>query len=372
MRKSLFFRLIRTDLLRLRKYILQILVSIILLLFVCAFAGYFISKNLYKEDTFQTVNIAFYLPESDSSEFDEMALGMLNNLASINEVASLIRVNSPEEGYSLINSKEAMFLIIVPKDFVMGILDGTNPTLDIIIQDDSDITSYIANELFLSYAKYLGIAQSGVYSALDIMRLHHIDDEEMSTIQNYVNLTYLDRSLNKDSYITTSSVTDENNYSLLQHYMAVAVLLSLFFVSFVIMPLLQGYNNGINTVLNSNRITILHILSSKFIYSFFALYIAYLPCHLSISIYFGKINPLGVITPIPTLFIIALIISVISSLRKDNFTGNLSILVFALVIVYIGGGILPTALLPSIVQKLSSYMPGTYMIMNISNALFAI
>ena len=168
MRKSLFFRLIRTDLLRLRKYILQILVSIILLLFVCAFAGYFISKNLYKEDTFQTVNIVFYLPESDSSEFDEMALGMLNNLASINEVASLIRVNSPEEGYSLINSKEAMFLIIVPKDFVMGILDGTNPTLDIIIQDDSDITSYIANELFLSYAKYLGIAQSGVYSALDI------------------------------------------------------------------------------------------------------------------------------------------------------------------------------------------------------------
>lgn len=341
-----------------------------LLLLICASAGFFVSKNLYRDKTFQKINIAYYLPESETVNYEEMALTMLNDLASIKEVTSLIRVDSPEKGYSMINNNEAMFFILVPDDFVLGILDGTNPTLDIILQDNSDISSYIANELFLSYAKYLGIAQAGVYSALDIMRLYKIEEGEMTRIQNNVNLTYLDRSLNKDNYISTSSVTDENNYSLLQHYMAVAVVLSLFFISFVIMPLLQGYNNGIKSMLSCNKINTLHILSSKIIYCFFALYIAYLPCYLSISIYFGKINPVGVVKAIPTLFIIALIVSVVSSLCSDNFTGNLCILVLALIIVYIGGGILPTALLPASIQRLSSYMPGKYMIMNISNALF--
>ena len=42
----------------------------------------------------------------------------------------------------------------------------------------------------------------------------------------------------------------------------------------------------------------------------------------------------------------------------------------AIAIAYIGGGILPHAMLPRIIQNISTYLPGQYLISNLAHSLF--
>ena len=67
---------------------------------------------------------------------------------------------------------------------------------------------------------------------------------------------------------------------------------------------------------------------------------------------------------------ISLIIALIGTITKDNFSGNLTILLVAILITYIGGGLIPNAMLPGIIQKISDFLPGKYILSGIANALF--
>ena len=369
---DIFFRLIITDLKRLKNYIWQILVSVILLLLVCASAGIIISNNIYKEDSFENIRIAYYIPDDDDRRYNNLAIGMLKDMQSMQEVAELVQVTTVDEGYSLLERGDILYFIIVPEQFFSGILDSTNPPLDIVVKDNSSMSAYIANELFLSYAKYLGIAQAGIYSTLDTVRKHDLDTEQIYDIQERVNLTYLDRALNKDSCINIIEATNEGSYSLAQHYIASALMLSLFFMSFVLMTYLLGHNKGTINRLATNKINGLHLLASRTISMIAAIYIAYIPCYLGISAYNGHFNLAGMLTAIPAIVAIAFIIALISSLSKNVFSANMLILATAVTIAYIGGGIIPTAMLPSIIQTISDYLPGKYIIMCLSQALFGV
>lgn len=371
-KKDIFISLVIADLKRLKKYIFQIIVSVILVLIVCTAAGIVISKNIYKEDEFQAVRLAYYLPDDDDKKYNKLAIGMLEEMRSMQESAEMMQVSSIEEGYKMLENGDISYFIIVPEDFFSGIMDSTNPTLDIIVNDNSSITSYIANELFISYAKYLGIAQAGIYSALDTVREHGFSPDQVYDVQDKVNLIFLDRSLNKDGYINTVDATNEGSYSLLQHYFASALMLSLFFVSFVIMPFLRGYNSGIYKKLSTYGINESHIFFSRLVCTCLALYVAFIPCFIGISIYNRSIHILGLIIAIPAIMLIALIIAFISSFSSNVFSGNIITLVIALLIVYIGGGIIPSALLPSVVQTLSNITPGKYVIKCLSIALFGL
>lgn len=371
MRKpDIFLRLIITDLKRLKNYIWQIFAAVLILLTVCASAGIIISKYIYKEDAFQTIRIAYYIPEDDDIKYNRLAIGMLKDMQSMQEIAELVQTSTIEEGYSLLERGDILYFIIVPERFFSGIMDSTNPPLDIVVKDNETISAYIANELFLSYAKYLGIAQAGIYSMLDTVRNHDLDSERIYELQDRVNLIYLNRALNKDGYIEHIEATNEGVYTLEQHYIASALMLSLFFTAFVLMPFLQGYNNGITTSLSVVKINSIHIMASRTISMLAAVYASYIPCFLAISIYGGHFNHSGLVTAFPAVFAIAAIIAIISTLSKNVFTGNMLILTLTVAIAYVGGGIAPTATLPSAIQTISNYLPGKYIINCLSQALY--
>lgn len=373
MRKTtMFFNLICANLKRLRHYIAPVLASVIILLSVCAAAGMIISKNIYKEQTFTTISLAYYLPEDDDKKYNLLALGMLEEMRSMQETAELIQVSDIEDGYRMLESGDVLFFIIVPDNFFSGIMDSTNPPLDIVVRDNSSVSSYVANELFLSYGRYLSIAQAGIYSALDTVRSHELDSEQIYNIQDKVNLIYLDRALNKDGYIETKDATDEGNLSLQQHYIAVAIMLTLFFTSFMIAPLIQKYNPGMNLQIKVHNLGIFHIFLSNFISTICILYIAYVPCWAAVSLWQRSRYPAGLLTVVPCILLIALFINIINALCSSTIVNHMILLVFTLGIAYIGGGILPSAMLPEIIQRLSAHMPGAYMISAIGHSIFGI
>ncbi len=365
-------RLIFTDLKRLKNYIASIIIATLIIGTICGVAGGVISQNIYKQGTKEIIGIGYYIPADGKEDMNNMGISMLQEMESMKSTATLIQVASPEEGYKLLEREEILYLVIVPEKFISSIMNGTNTPLEIVVWDNSSITSYIANEMFMSYAKYLGLAQSAVYSTIDAAYNHGLSKEERNPIRTTVNLTFLDRSLNKDSFFEVIDGSKEGQATLLQHYLAAAVMLSLIFMSFVLMPLLQGYNRSMQTKLNTMGIGRIHIFISGWVSAVAGLYLSYLICFIAISIIAKAFNPLGLITAFPSIILIGGIISAVASISKSIFAANMTMLILGIFIAYIGGGIIPSAMLPSIVQQLSNFMPGKYIITNLAVALFGL
>lgn len=366
----LFSSLMRANLKRLTKYIPSVLISVSIVLVICTFAGAILSSGIYEEKSREKLCVAYYIPAEDDDRYTSLAVDMLQEIDSINEVATLVRVSEISDGYDMLSSNEAMYFIIVPAKFISGILDSTNPHVDIVVKDNSSIDSYITNELFLSLASYLGIAQAAVYSALDVSRAADFSQEQVTEIQSSVNLTFLDRSLNKSQFIQEHTATNEGSYSLKEHYMACAVMISLFFMGFSLMPFMQGYNNGMTNKLLTVGICPVHIFVQNFICLSLSMLVAYIPCHFAIGIYMKHISFAKLFYIIPSVTVMSLILAFAGTITKNQFMGNMLLFVIVLIIAYVGGGILPDALLPKAVNQISDFLPGKYLISWISHSIF--
>ena len=361
---------IRANIKRLTHYLPHLLVSVLLLLLVTGAAGFYMSGHLYKENLFSAVSIGYYLPEEDNADWTSLGLGMLEDLEGMQETVQLRQVTSVDEGYRLLEQREILFLIIVPENFFSGIMDSTNLPLDIVVYDNSSFSSYVITELFMSYAGLLGTAQAGIYSGLDTMRAHNYDSDQVRQINNRVNLVLLDRVLNKGNYIETIHAENAGGLSLPEHYVVFAVLLSLCFTAFILIPYLQGTGRGIKEYMQLFRMNTTHIWIANIISTLLALYIAFLPCYISVSIWSKQINPMGLLLVFPVIFAIAFLISGIATFSRSTFSANMCVLFIVLVLAYCGGGLLPDALLPKVIQTISPYLPGHYAMQFLGRALF--
>ncbi len=367
---SLIARLTITNIKRLKSYIPTILIAVIILLTVCSLAGNAISKNVYSEQQLTTIGLAYYLPADNDEDYLKLSVGMLENMDSMGSTINMMKVDTIDEGYELLDRGEVLYFVIVPENFITGIMMGDNYPLEIVVRDNSNLISYIANELFLAYAGYLGIAEAAVYSAMDVAATHGYDPDQINALQYNINFIYLNRALDKDVYIDKVTATGEGNFSLTQHYISVAIMISLFLLGLILIPMHQSYCDGIKLSLAAKGINSLHIFICNFVASCLALYIAFIPCMINVTFYSHKLALKSLFMIIPAIIAIALIICLISSISKQVFSGNMSILVITILIAYIGGGILPGAMLPRIVQEISPYLPGEYIIRCICNAMF--
>lgn len=369
-RLNLFGHLIVADIKRIKKYILSMFISMVILLSICSLAGLAISKYLYKQDSLTKISIAYFIPDDDDMQYNLMGVSMLSDMNSIENAAILTQVDSLDEGYRMIDEGEAAYFIIVPEYFFTGIMDSSNRPIEIVMRDNDSAMAYITNELFLSYASYLSTAQAAVYSAIDTCNVYNLDDDEQAIIQDKVNFIFLDRALNKDGYCTIENATNEGSYTLIQHYIAAALFISLCLIAFALTPMLIGNKQGVSKQLNIMGINHFHIFISNTISSFLSMYIIYLPCFIGICIITRSYHFVGLLSGIPFILMIAALIALLSTFSDNLFTANIIILIATIVIAYIGGGILPHAMTPEIIRRISSFLPGEYIINGLSFAIF--
>ncbi len=367
---NIFYNFIRTGLKRLTHYIPHILISVILLLSLTGAAGIYITKHLYAQKSFQAVQIGYYLPDDDNRSWNELGISMLQELEGMKETVSLTQVSTIDEGYAMLQRRDILYLIIVPEQFFSGIMDSTNLPLEIILHDNTSIASYITNELFMSYASLLGIAQAGIYSALDTTRAHEYTTEQVHQVSDKTNMVFLDRVMNKPNYTNKTDVLKTGAISIEHQYLALAVILSLCFMAFLLIPCLQGIGKGVRECIKLYHLNMFHILLSNVISSLAALFIAYIPCFVAVSVYTGHANRLSFIKILPVLLLLAVFIAGIATFTKHAFSANMFLLFAVLLFAYCGGGLLPNAMLPKAVLQVSTYLPGKYILQLMNYALF--
>ncbi len=375
-KSSMFWQLTHTYIKRFSKYYFAIALSTFFIFVFCALISSYLSDNVYKEKIFQKYSIAYYIPEGADDNYNQLAVSMLKELGGMKETANLIPVSSAEEGYYMLDNNEVLYLIIVPDDFLRGIMYGYNYPLEIIVKEHDSIASYIANELFLSYANYLKIAQAAAYSGYDTAVSDNISDSDLEALQNNIDITFLDRCLNKDSHISKIVATNEGAFSLLEHYYSVAVILTVVFMSFILIPCIQNVSPGVYTLLNTCKINRFHIIFANSIAATPAFFISYLLSNLVLAFMPANdtfnFNYAGLLSIIPVLFIISFCISSVAIFCKNQTIASLVIFGVIIIGLYIGGGFIPDILLPEIIRKLSDLTPFKLLIRFFEYSLFEV
>ena len=375
-KSSMFWQLTHTYIKRFSKYYFAIALSTFFIFVFCALISSYLSDNVYKEKIFQKYSIAYYIPEGADDNYNQLAVSMLKELGGMKETANLIPVSSAEEGYYMLDNNEVLYLIIVPDDFLRGIMYGYNYPLEIIVKEHDSIACYIANELFLSYANYLKIAQAAAYSGYDTAVSDNISDSDLEALQNNIDITFLDRCLNKDSHISKIVATNEGAFSLLEHYYSVAVILTIVFMSFILIPCIQNVSPGVYTLLNTYKINRFHIIFANSIAATPAFFISYLLSNLVLAFMPANdtfnFNYAGLLSIIPVLFIISFCISSVAIFCKNQTIASLVIFGVIIIGLYIGGGFIPDILLPEIIRKLSDLTPFKLLIRFFEYSLFEV
>lgn len=365
-----FFKLTGANLKRLRKQLPAIL-AVSLVLFAClAFAGKLISERMYSSESRDPFGVAFYIPESEDYGYNELVINMLQNVDSVKQTITLVRVDTREEGEAMLADKRAQFFVLIPDGFFRGLLTGEVPPIDILVNDKSSIISYIANELFTAYSKYLSVDVTATYSVNEAAKQLDMEDDARRSYLEKLDLTYLDRALNKDAYIKTKNPTNEGVYTLLEHYTGVALLLTASFIGFFLIAMLHGMNAGMKNKLSLVGIKRGHLILSDTLTCLIAFYVGSLPCLIGIAFYNHHINPMGLLWMLPPLLCFSLITAIVVAFSSGAFSGGLAYFAIVMTITYIGGGVLPQALLPSAVRTIAPFFPGQYMIKFFCKAVF--
>ena len=363
-----FLHLLQADIKRLFKVLPGIILAGLLILIGMATAAELISDKLYKPDAPDMFGIAFYIPADEDDVHVNIGIDLLGNMTTMKESLTLIRVDSVEEGREMVAKKEAFFFINIPENFFYDVFrDGDTP-IEIVTFDTTTITAFMANELFLSFARYFRAAQSAIFAATDYMVAQGYTEDAYRNMIDVINLTFLDKALNKDAYAKRVLATDEGGYPIREHYMGVALLASVAFTAFLLFSVFQKMSGGTKVLLSTRGITRIHRFFANFITYIPAFMAAYLILAGALSVYLKRFHPAGIITFLP----VALILSGIAALVTEtgnSFIACLTYLIVILLLLYIGGGVFPNALLPTAIREFSAYLPGRYMIETTTRAL---
>lgn len=367
---KLFRNLNKSNFIRFSRILPNICVAALLMVMFLIFVGLKVSDALYDTESIIKIRVGYHLPDDSDKNMNAFGVSVLTNTESMTDICEVVEVSSKEEGIKMLEKGELDYYIDVPENFFTGIMDSTNPPLNVYIADSSSFLSYITNEVFFCYARYLGTAQAAIYAGLDTSYELELPDEERDRSNIEVNVVLLDRVINKDAYVEKVDASEIGGFSLKEHYIAVAVLLTLFFTAFALSDFYFGYKKGMLLSLEINGLHSLYIFASNLIITFFGVYVSFIIAFIGVSIFNKSINPIGIITVIPVVLIVSLLINIIAALAKNHFTSNMGVFVFAILLLYISGGILPASFLPSIIQKLSFFLHSEWLIDMTANSLF--
>lgn len=166
-----------------------------------------------------------------------MALAYVENMESAAKLCRFVQV-SEEEGMRKLEGGELAALVLLPEELVEGIMNGQNPTVDVVFPKDARIEALLFRELTESGAGLLRVAQAQIYGAADTAAQYGLEEElaAMETEIDSYNLAFApDRLALYDE--ETASAT--GRLSTAQYYAAAGAVLFLLLAGMAAYPVMQ-------------------------------------------------------------------------------------------------------------------------------------
>jgi ABC-2 type transport system permease protein len=304
----------------------------------------------------------------DDSKIAKTVADALLNMKAVNENLD-INFTEKETAIEMLKAGEIIAAIHIPKDTAHGIMTGANTPMTIIFPEDSGFEAIIIKELADSVTNMLSSAQAGIYSIYDFYDENEAADQIDAALLR-MNLKYINIAATGNGMFDKTVVTASGSVPLMTYYICGALVL------FILLFGINCFNCQLNLSSYSSKSLSLHgtPLIAQGLSSYIATALGQLtaiaivatPAAFIMKMFKLKLEGpaiMGLILTIPIFILISSSFVYLIASITEHVTGQIMITFFATIVMcFISGCFIPTAMLPDILKIVSKFMPAYYMI----------
>lgn len=276
-------------------------------------------------------------------------------LPSMEDVSAYCNVVALEysEAVTQLEKGSVTAVLVLPENFVDGILYGSNPDVDLLVSADHPLESLLTLWIGQSAADLLAAFQSGIYEVLALYEENPPEGLSYSQVVSQINLRYINWTMNRQDMFRVQQVPITGQLPVGLHYG-----LSLF--CFLILSLTPVFYSIYQPGWIGSYKRFLSVGKSRFLFwiatvttSWFVLFAIFVP-----ALIFSARDHLLVCLAAATIgsLFCSSLIGVFCLLSSNLGMCGLISSLFSLLLLVVSGGVLPPVLLP---QQLRSLLPAS-------------
>ena len=326
------------------------------------------TKMLDRSQNSECYNIAIVLPD-DGNAYTKLAFDFLGEVDTLKDVCNFIQMDS-DRAYKGLNDGSLFAIILVPDNFVNHIMDGTNTPAKIILPQSGVYSkSALFRELVKAGSTDLSTAQAGIYAVDDVCSQYGIPDG-VTQSEDYLNIQYFSYALNRSIYFDIVEVSATGTLNAVQFYIGTGIVLFLLLSGICCMDILQRENIGLIVSLKRRGIQTWILFLNKIVSVSLVYYVIIVLLYGCTRVVGIRVNVLWNIIPsigigsLTALFVMILsifaMVHLVFQLTNNEISGVLLLFTLSIVMIIASGGLIPKALLPAFIQKISGFVPTTY------------
>ena len=318
-------------------------------------AGQAAGRLLSRGVDFSGVTLAISAPEGDDTPaLLEQYMGGMEDISQYCTVLAM----EEEEALSALRDGEVTAVLVLPEDFIRGVMRGENPDLRLIAAGDRPLESLLLLWVGQSAADILAAFQSGVYAVLDLYDQTPPPGLTRDQVVFDINLEYISLALGRESMFRQEEISATGVLPVPLHY--ALALLSYFALAAapLFVPLYSGSWLRFQRRLRAAGRGYAPGCLSAAAVSGLALLLLLAPAMLLA----GGENAAAVLAAAAGMSLFCALFGALCCLAAGSAAGcgTLAFLI-ALASLILAGGVLPPALLPGALRRLSWLSPVTWL-----------
>ena len=349
-------------------------ILLMVLIGVIAFCGI---KSMEQEPLAVHVDIGVALRED--SRMARMALSYVENMESVSQLCRFVQV-SEEQGLVMLEEGELAALVVLPEQLEEGIMNGENPSVDVVFPENARLEAMLFRELTESGAGLLRVAQAQIYGAADTAKEYALTGQ-LSVMETDIDSYNLAFALDRLAMFDEEEVSATGRLSVLQYYAASGVILFLLLLGMAAYPIMQREPAAFRSQLMRQGVGRPWQFFCRWFCGFmcigllaFVIWMVFqiggllapeMKGQLASALVSGRNHAamnvcMGVILLI--IVTVATLIYMIYSLAGSRTAGILLIFLVSVSMVYLSGGFVPSVLMPQAMQTVGEVLPTSCLI----------
>lgn len=344
--------------------------TIILAVIVATVIGAFLLVS--KESDDGKLRVAVYSEDDEAEKYVQRGMGVVGDMDTINTVCEFIWTTK-EDGFAGLKDNRYEAMIIIPKDFIEGIMYGENTPVQFICEEAGiGMKSMLFREMITAGGNDVAVGESGIYALDDLfydtLRLFKSDRVKY---EDRLNQRYFEYAIDRDIYFKMRDVSKNEGFTTEQFYLGTAILLLLLMSGFTCSSNLKVDPKAMIVSLKSHGISAFELGCFKTI-GISMVYMLLLWVGYLLTAVFGLqyakaaefIRFTSVLGFISVTFGIAVLcfsvfsfIYLIFNLVRNPVYSVLSLFLIGVVFMYISGCFISSAMLPKMLREIGYFLP---------------
>ena len=355
----------------------RMLLQAILLMAIISVIAFCGIKSMERDPLAVNVDIGVVVREDNT--MTRMALGYVENMESVSQICSFTQM-SEEEGFAQLERGDVAALVILPEQLVEGIMNGQNPTVDVVFPRNARLEAMLFRELTESGAGLLRVAQAQIYGADDTAAEYGMTDR-LSVIYTEIDSYNLAFALDRLAMYDEETVSVTGHMSVLQYYAAAGVVMFLLLAGMAVYPVMQQEPPAVQRQLMRQGTGMMWQCFCRWLCGFVCMGMLSGAAWILFKIA-GVLAPdaaesvnaalisgrnrglvgMQVVMIVLIVITVATFIYMMYSLAGSRTSGIMLIFLCSVLMIYLSGGFIPSVLMPQSMQAVGDKLPTAYLI----------